>query len=504
MAVPRLLLNLSHTLNLNLFGDGGIKIKSMIKIKRGTGSLATLLFLFALLAAVVTSSAATFHTLSTNGHSSNRMNIVFLSEGYTASQSNLFLADCTNAFHSFFGGGDYTGEEPFVEYSNYFNAYAVFVASTNSGSDHPQYGQTNNTYFNSSYDVINDYVITIPPGATGQGLVDSLLNTYTPTNAFRYRLPVMLVNDGTQGGSGGATAIVATGFNAQGIMIHECGHVLAGLGDEYEADPGGFDFSGLPAEPNTTTNTAFNLIPWKLWIDTNSTPIPTPNDPTNSTFVGLWEGAHYSTTNWYRPKLNCRMRSVSTTGVYFCEVCREALVKTFSSKTRLIDAAAPTNAALTLTSLAPATFNVTPLQPATHTLSVQWQTNGVNIAGATNTSFNFIPATNGVVTLRAIVRDATDWVRNDPSNQLTATNTWTVTVANQELWLESAQALAGDKFRFTIRGSGLTNFSIKASTNLTAWTSIATNALVAGQSSYTNTGLGNIPWRFYRAVSPPQ
>ena len=236
---------------------------------------------------------------------------------------------------------------------------------------------------------------------------------------------------------------------------------------------------------------------------TNTTAIPTPNDPTNETFVGLWEGAHYSTTNWYRPKQNCRMRSV-TTGIPFCEVCREALVKTFCSKARLIDAASPTNAALTLTSLSPVPFSVTPLQPATHNLSVQWQTNGVNIAGATNTGFNFIPTTNGAVTLRAIVRDATDWVRNDPSNQLSATNTWAVTVANQELWLESAQALAGDKFRFTIRGSGLTNFSIKASTNLVTWTSIATNALVAGQSSYTNTGLGNIPWRFYRAVWPPQ
>jgi hypothetical protein len=501
--VPRLLFLLNLTLTPNLFGDGGIKSKSKIMIKRGTGRLVALLCLFALIACALTSRAATFHTLSTTGHSSNRMNLVFLSEGYTSSQTNLFLADCTNAFHSFFGGGAYTGEEPFVEYSNYFNACAIFTASTNSGSDHPQYAFTNNTYFNSTFDAVNDYVITIPPGATGQGLVDSLLDTHTPTNAFRYRLPVMLVNDTWHGGSGGAIAIVATGFDLQGIMVHESAHVLAGLGDEYEADPGGLDFSGLPSEPNTTTNTAFNLIPWKAWIDTNTTAIPTPNDPTNAPFVGLWEGAHYSTTNWYRPKQNCRMRSV-TTGIPFCEVCREALVKTFSLKTRIIDAASPTNAALTLTSLAPALFSVTPLQPVTHALSVQWQTNSVNSVGATNTTFNFIPATNGVVSVRAIVRDLTDWVRNDPENLLSATNTWMVTVANQELWLESAQALAGDKFRFTVRGSGLTNFSIKASTNLVTWTSIATNALVAGQSSYTNTGLGNIPWRFYRAVSPPQ
>lgn len=490
-------------LTLNPSAPEEIKSKITIVIKRGLRKHAALCGLIALVASVFTSSAATFYTISTNGPSSNRLAIVFLSEGYTSSQTNLFLADCTNALHSYFGGGAYTGEEPFVEYSNYFNVYAIFTNSISSGSSHPQYGLLRTNAFNSSYDSINDYVITIPSGATGQGLVDSLLNTFTPTNAFRYRLPVMLVNDIIQGGSAGVTAIVATGFNLQGIMIHESAHVLAGLGDEYEADPGGFDFSSLPAEPNTTTNTAFNLIPWKAWIDTNSTPIPTPNDPTNSAFVGLFEGAHYSTTNWYRPKLDCRMRLV-TTAIPFCEVCREALVKSFASKVRIIDAALPTNSGLTLTSMLPAAFSVTPLQPATHNLSVQWQTNGVNIAAATNTSFNFTPTTNGSFVIRAIVRDATDWVRNDPANLLLATNTWNVTVAVPELWLESAQALPGGKFRFTVRGSGLTNFTIKASTNLTLWTSISTNALVAGQSSYTNIGLGNIPWRFYRAVSPPQ
>ena len=448
--------------------------------------------------------AASFYTLATNGPASNRLCIVFLSEGYTSAQSNQFLVDCTNALNSYFGGGAYTGEEPFIEYSNYFNVYAVFTNSVQAGSDHPIYPTSKNTTFNSTYDPNYDYVITIPTGPTGQGLVDGFLtNNSAPWTNGRHKLPVLLVNDLKDGGSGGATAIVGAQANLQNILVHESGHVLAGLGDEYEASPTGFDFTALPSEPNTTTNTAFANIPWRLWIDTNSTPIPTPNDSQYFDNVGLFQGAHYSTTNWYRPRLNCRMRSVST-GPTFCEVCREALVKMFYSKVRAIDSSTPTNTSVTLTTAQPLNFSVSILQPTTHGLSVQWQTNGVNVPDATNTSYAFDPAafTNGNHSLRAIVRDDTTWVRNDPGNLLRATNTWSVTVALPKLWLEAPQALAGGQFRFTVRGSNVTNFTVRASTNLTSWTSLSTNALSSGQFSFTNGA--SLPHRFYRAVAPPQ
>lgn len=459
---------------------------------------------------MVSARAATFYTLRTTGNASNRLSLVFLSEGYTSAQTNLFLTDCTNALHAFFGGGAYSGEEPFVEYSNYFNAYAVFTNSVQSGSDHPQYSLVRTTAFNSTFDAILDYIITIPTNGTGQGLVDGFItNGAAPWSTARYKLPVMIVNDtaGTTeaGGSGGATAIVgkSSGFNFQGILVHESCHTLAGLGDEYEADPGGFDYSGLPSEPNTTTNTAYSLIPWKAWIDTNTTVIPTPNDPTNETLVGLFEGAHYSPAGWFRPKLNCRMRSV-TTGVPLCEVCREALVKTFYSKVRAIDSAFPTNAAVTIVSNSPVTFSVAPMQPLNHALSIQWQLNGVNLAAATNSSFNLNPesVTNGSYSLRAIVRDNTDWVRNDPASLLSSTNTWSLTIAAPRLWIESPVALASGGFRFTVKGSAVTNFTIRTSSNLANWTSLSTNALVAGQFNFTNAS--GLPSRFYLAVAPPQ
>ena len=70
----------------------------------------------------------------TNGPSSNRLNIVVLSEGYTAAQLGQFLADATNAVNVLLS------HPPLQEYRNYFNAFAIQVASNESGSDHPAFG----------------------------------------------------------------------------------------------------------------------------------------------------------------------------------------------------------------------------------------------------------------------------------------------------------------------------------------------------------------------------
>ena len=92
-----------------------------------------------------------------NGPVSNRVNIVVLSEGYTTNQLGQFLANATNLVANFLG------TTPYREYSNYFNAYAIAVASLERGSDHPTTGGPyRNTYFNSAYE-FSDYsnIITI-------------------------------------------------------------------------------------------------------------------------------------------------------------------------------------------------------------------------------------------------------------------------------------------------------------------------------------------------------
>ena len=435
-------------------------------------------------------------TILTNGPVSNRLNIAVLSEGYTASQLAQFPVDATNAVNALLS------HLPYQEYRSYFNAFAIKVASNESGSDHPASGVYHDTYFNSTYDPVSDYLITIPADSTGQGKVDALLQTFLPN----CQLPILLVNDPTGGGSDGfyKTAIASTAVVfyetpplPPGILTHETGHVLANLGDEYTTSYPGFPDT---EEPNTTQQTNRLLIKWKAWISTN-TPIPTPNT-VGEGVVGLFEGAHYHTTNWYRPELNCAMGSL---GVPFCSVCSEALVLAIYQRVRPVDGFSPASTNFSVTTMQALAFSLTLLQPATHNLNVQWFTNGVSRSGATNLGFTLSPQSfvNGTNWVSALVKDNTALVRNDPTNLLSQTVTWTVNVSLPQLRLDSPLWLTGGRFVFRVAGYAPQGVVIQSSTNLSTWVPLATNSLVGGQLWRTNSAASSSFRTFYRAVTPP-
>jgi len=434
-------------------------------------------------------------TIFTNGPTSNRINIVVLPEGYQTNQLGQFLTDATAAVSNLLAA------PPYQEYRSYCNAYAISVASAESGSDHPASGVYKNTYFNSTYDSYGvSYLITIPPNdrdanyANGQGKVDALLQSLMP----EYDLAILLVNDLNYGGSGGVTLISSLYSSSKEIVRHESGHTFAGLGDEYDTA-----YPGYPdtEEPNTTTQTNRSLIKWRLWIDA-STPLPTPETTQYAPVVGLFEGAHYHATGWYRPKLDCRMNHLNPP---FCEVCSEQIVKSTYQPLRAIESFAPASTNVSVTTTQAVAFSVTTLQPMTHTLSVRWFTNGVTVTGATNPTYNLLPKSfaNGTHTVRAEVRDLTPLVRSDPANLLSNSIAWTLTINLSELSLISPQWLSGDRFTFGVTGTAPQGFVLQASMNLLDWTSLSTNPLVGGKYNYTNSGASSFHYRFYRTRVTP-
>lgn len=435
-------------------------------------------------------------TILQNGPTTNRFNVVVLAEGYTSSQSAKFLADATNAINGLLA------RAPYQEYQSYFNAYAIFVASSQSGSDHPVSSTYRNTYFYSTYDSVSDLLITIPPNwqdthySHGQGKIDDLLRTNMPA----CNLAILLVNDTIYGGSDGfgKTAIASIAPSSQDILVHETGHVVAGLGDEYE-----YAYPGFPdtEEPNTTRETRRDFIKWRAWISSD-TPIPTPATADYASTVGLFEGAHYHSTNWYRPQLDCAMRSFS---VPFCAVCSEALVLAIYQKVRPVDAFSPASTKLSVTTAQTISFSTTLLQPATHALGLQWLMDNTAVAGATGAVYNLSPQTlsNGTHTVVAVVRDYTSLVRTDSSNHLSQTITWTLNVDLPQMRLDSARWLSGGKFAFRVTGNATQPVVIQGGTNLSNWTALATNSLASGSFWYTNTMAGSSSKKFFRTVTTP-
>jgi hypothetical protein len=356
---------------------------------------------------------ATIQPLLNNGPTAKRLNVVILSEGYTGPELSKYLSDANTMLSKLLN------TPPFKEYNTYFNAFAISVASKESGSDHPSRNFYRDTFFNSTYDSFGiQRLITI--ASAGRGRVDSLLQLLMP----EYDVVIMIVNDPEYGGSGGFPAITSINASAPEIVVHELGHSFAGLGDEYTTP-----FPGYPEveEPNTTRETRRSFIKWRVWI-LDSTPIPTPNAPQYASAIGLFEGAHYHDTGWFRPKLDCKMR---TLGVDFCEVCAEALVKSKYALISPIDSFSPAATTIALVGAETVSLGIVPLKPATHALSIQWRINGTAVAGATSPSFLVsAPALgNGTHQVNVKVADNTNVVRNDPARLLSDSTSWTINVS---------------------------------------------------------------------------
>ena len=437
-----------------------------------------------------------FQPFLLSGPTSNRVNLVFLSEGYTAAQTARFSVDATNALNAVLA------RRPFREYKAFLNAFTLFVPSLQAGSDHPAYGQFRNTYFNSAYDAASDYLITLPPNSAdtnynnGQGKIDALLRAYTPKGS----LPLLLVNDPTPGGSDGPADKTAVAYNGAGmadILAHELGHVLAGLGDEYTNS-----FSGFPdiEEPNTTRETRSDYIKWRAWL-APSTPLPTPPVPTYSGTIGLFEGAHYHRTGWFRPALDCTMNHPNAA---FCDVCMEALVLSIYQKARPIDNYSPNFTNLTVGSRAPLSFSIALAPSAPASLLVQWQLDSKTVAAAgTNLLINPAELGDGVHSISVVVRDSTPFVRRDSTN-LTQSIQWNLVFRLPWLELKTPLRLNDGRAAFRVNGYSPDGFLLQTADSAGAWRPLATNSFLAGEDWFTNAEPLPIGATFFRAATRPE
>lgn len=417
-------------------------------------------------------------TVLTNGPTNKRINIVFLSEGYTTNELEQFRRDATNTANALLT------VPPFDGFRSYFNAYAIAVASVESGSDHPSTGIARNTYFNSTYESYGTaQLLTIPPNdrdgsyANGQGKVTALLNQFMP----EWDIVVLIVNDTVYGGAGGQYMTVSKHASAPEIARHELGHSFAGLGDEYSTP-----YPGYPAteEPNTTRETNRNAVKWKAWIDPG-TPVPTPVGSTTAASVGLFEGAHYNATGWYRPKNSCKMR---TLGTAYCEVCQETLVKSIYSRMGTIQGQAPTSLLANLVAASSRSFQVETPAPQGRALKVRWTFNGTPL---TNTTTNVVISTAQLVagtnTIKVDVTDDTTMVRTDPSDFLHDSQTWQVVVApGAQLRLIAPTLLGDGRMVFNVTGKAPNGFKIQASANFATWTNLISSGPLDGSITLTN------------------
>ncbi len=369
-----------------------------------------------------TLTAQTFpvRTIMQNGPRENRINIVFLGDGYRAEEISKYIRDVENTTTKIFD------ESPYKEYKNLFNVYAIEVPSLESGASHPGtapdcYGLKdsvfiNKTYFGTSFDRNGIHRLIVADSSSK--IYPVLINNFPD-----FDMVFMVVNHHWYGGSGGWISVFSTNVQSSEIAIHEAGHSFAQLGDEYDYGnlyPGRFE--GV----NYTWRTHRDSIPWKVWID-ETTQIPTPNHPDYSNVVGLFEGAFYQSKGMYRPKYNCKMKELYQP---FCEVCKEQHVKTIFNFINLVDEYSPQEDTVILYTNSTLDFSVNTI-PLNNNGSTEYEwVWGENIiASNTNTIIlNGAELETGMYRLSAISKHSTSFVRNDPYNFLTGRAEWIVKV----------------------------------------------------------------------------
>lgn len=235
-----------------------------------------------------------------SGKPSEKYDIVFIPEGYRVEDMDKFIADCGTL------AGYLFNYAPFNELESEFNFWAVRAPSKEAVCDIPADDVWGNTLLNASYYTFNSerYLMT---------------NDYQKVRDVASNAPYdqiyILANSEKYGGGAifNFYSLTATSSpNFKEIFIHELGHGLAGLADEYGYDDTFEDYFSENVEPwekNITTLADFNSK-WKNNLEANI-PIPTPDDSTYNSKLGVFEGAGYVSNGVYRPTHNSIMRSLS-------------------------------------------------------------------------------------------------------------------------------------------------------------------------------------------------
>jgi hypothetical protein len=296
--------------------------------------------------------------LHESGDPAQKLDLLIIGDGYTAAERQKFERDAKRLVDVLFR------TSPFKERQQDVNVWGLCPAAAESGVSRPSQHVYRRSPLGLTYDAFDTerYMLTFD----NKGFRDIAANA-------PYEVVELLANSDTYGGGGiyGLYSTVAAGnMWAPYVFVHEFGHHVAGLADEYYTS----DVAYLPAaervepwEPNVTALGDPSQLKWKDLVDAG-TPLPTawpkdefdrrslegqekrrairagnrPEAEMDALFkaeqardtallssgpyarkVGAFEGANYESRGYFRPQEDCVM--FTRDNVPFCLVCRRAI-----------------------------------------------------------------------------------------------------------------------------------------------------------------------------------
>jgi len=248
--------------------------------------------------------------------SDKAIDILFIPDGYAKSDAKLLKHDMKR-FASYV-----MNCSPYKEMKNKVNVRAIKGYSEDSGITQPQNNIYKKTLVNTAYNALDlDRYL----------MCDGVWHLNDVADDAPYDAIVIICNSEKYGG-GGIYNFYCTVYNhgeyPDYVIVHEMGHLIGGLGDEYytsEVSVQDFYPAGVePVEPNLTTLVDFESK-WKNMLP-EGTPIPTPVTGKNTpeyNRLGVYEGGGYVGKGVYRPAQHCTMHQIRYND--FCPVCKKTL-----------------------------------------------------------------------------------------------------------------------------------------------------------------------------------
>lgn len=296
-------------------------------------------------------------TILENGPPSKKVDLLILGDGYTEAEQDIFVRDANKAANALLA------VSPFKERKGDFNIHAINPVAAESGTNRPSNGTFRFSKTGTTYDAFRSerYVLAFDN--------EALRNI---AQHVAYEFILILANSETYGGGGifglySTAAAKSEWFDY--LVVHEFGHHFAALADEYYTSPNVLESSEQRMEPWEPNVTAFHdpaTLKWKQIVAAN-TELPTPwpkkkfeefqkknqarrmklrnenrpeaemnqlfrdeqvfeeslfDESPNSDVVGVFEGANYESTGFYRSEINCIMFTRYTK---YCQVCGNAI-----------------------------------------------------------------------------------------------------------------------------------------------------------------------------------
>ncbi|QQR76021.1 MAG: IgA Peptidase M64 [Holophagales bacterium] len=293
-----------------------------------------------------------------SGESRDKLDFLILGDGYTAAERGKCEADARRLLAVLFA------VEPFKSRQNDLNVWGLCPAAAESGISRPSLGVHHRSPAGATYDAFRSerYILTFDNRAFRD------LASQAP-----YEVVEILANGRTYGGGGifgQYSTVAADSLWAPYVFVHEFGHHLAALADEYYTSDVAYEPAAdrtEPWEPNVTALLDPTRLKWRDLV-VSVTPIPTPwekeayeqrsreiqaerrklratarpEEEIDALFtrqrdeeekrlggekhagrVGAFEGASYEARGLYRPQVDCIM--FSRDRVPFCPVCRRGI-----------------------------------------------------------------------------------------------------------------------------------------------------------------------------------